>query len=222
MVKGIWFKYHADKNDPFLQDEVRYIRDPDFVSNKNSNGMIIPIWAVCGVLKRQTISPGDIVFFIPTKGTHPNHIKPYVFTGVLVCKEKHDADYVMRDPRLSEGYRKRYVEDLNDHLKYDKEEIANKRKMNVVYGEIAPTISRWFGDNPVPVISAVEEADLKEQLKKQLENLYVGRNSSIPEIRDESTVKRLYNILMSKTKPSTITKYEHTAKRNCISCFGSQ
>lgn len=97
-------------------------------------------------------------------------------------------------------------------MKNDKEKIANKRKMNIVYGEIAPTISRWFGDNPLPVEQLIEEAGLSKELNKQLTNLSVGRNHSIPQIKDETTVKKLYRIVMLKTKPS-ITKYECTTNK---------
>lgn len=211
MVKGIIFKYHAGINDKFLRD-TGHLSDPDFESNKNPDSTITPIWSVCGVNKREKLKKGDIIFFMPRKDRYPDHVKPYAFTGVLVCSEKHDRDFVESDQNLTDEYRENYSKDVIKHQKKDRPRTAKIRDKNVIYGESSGDLSRWFGDNPVSAQVALKKVGLTRQLEKI-------SFRSVPYIIDEDKAVELHKYLIKNTKVSVMTKKQGDTREECDSCL---
>lgn len=190
-MKGFLFKYEADLMDKDLKDRIGYVscgcrvglRDPDFWSNG------WPVWGICGPYYRTSLQKGDVVFFVPKKGSSREaNLEYYVCAGILVVDDRiPDPKEIMTDSRLTETYRRRYQADLNEHLKRDRPRTRQIRPKNFIIGN--PSKSRWLGKHENylrPILETLGFSDIAKKLSQR----------RIPGLNERQT-KELYNILVS-------------------------
>ncbi len=143
---------------------------------------------------------GDIVFFITQARYYQKELKPYHFTGVLVCSYYVDRESLPEADHISKDYIRRYelsyVDHIRDDIRNNKERTKQIRGKKIIIGKPHPNISRWFGDTTIEVSYLLRKFGMHRQAK----NLRL-RNTSIPELNHEQAVT-LYKYLMSRTKGS--------------------
>jgi hypothetical protein len=194
-MKAVLFKYGADPRDPLLRDDKGgygwcSLRDPDFWTNR------FPVWGVCGPYVRNSLQPGDIVFFVPQlnriKKANLSHAD-YIFTGILVVSDLiSESREVMKDNRLTETYKRYYLRDLRDHLnKIDKgNRTSEVRVRNFVVGTSTKQSrlrSVWLGKKGPVAKDLVKKYGLTESdLRKR----------RIPYVFGRDKAERLYSEIM--------------------------
>lgn len=210
--KAFIFRYYADvDHDEYLCDDGT-IADPDFFSNVQGKD-VIPTWSICGVYHRERLHKGDMIFFSPVKQRlEKANIPSYICTGVLVVDEVlADKKATLKDPRISERYKKLYKVDLRDHLRRDRPLTAKKRPFHIVLGD--PKKSIWFGRNQLDLLQMLRELRIRD-----ISRSFPRRNNrSVRSLKHEE-LSRLYKRLKSDLRPVMDRGHSHLGRERLRSC----
>ena len=117
--------------------------DPDFWTNT------VPVWSICGPYVRQSLSNGDVLFFLPKKASiDQTDLRDYSCTGVLIVGEiLPNSTAESEKPELTTDYKEAYLIDLENHIRQDKPRTQRIRGYKIIKGD--PDKSKWFGQNRV-------------------------------------------------------------------------
>lgn len=195
-MKAVLFKYGADPCSDQLYDSKSDhcdLRDPDFEANDQ------PIWSICGPYVRKNLQKDDILFFMPQLNSLKSAGLPpaYICTGVLVVSDTiKEGGKHLRDPRISEAYRRQYVWSYNKHIngqngrpgdKRRAPRTANIRGFNIILGG---SKSKWLGREGPRMDAVCRKAGLP---------VHKLRYHRIPYVNDEETVRKLYKLVVGNS-----------------------
>ena len=180
-MKGVLFKYDADPTDSLMRDHqaicgasICGMMDPDFWTNQ------VPVWGICGPYVRQKLKLGDILFYLPKIGSlQKAGLNEYICTGILAVQTLlKNSDSVIVDSQLTENYKKEYIEDLENHLRQDKQKTKQIRGKNFVKGNSEE--SYWLGRNSILLKQVLSESNILDPIKLGYQKIpYLNQNQTL-------------------------------------------